>query len=187
MNKDKLVELGLSEEQAQQVLDGFGKMIPIERLNEKIEEVKTLQTTVTERENQIKSLEPMAAGNEALVNQIKSLQEANEATKTEYENQLKDTKLNTALKLALNGKVQDLDIVTNLLDRSKFELDDSGNIVNGLEDQVTALKESKGFLFVPEKVEEVATPATPSFTPGSPTPPANGSTDPFAAKMAKYE
>lgn len=186
MNKEKLIELGLSEEQAQSVLDGFGKMVPIDRLNEKIEEVKQANAVIAERDKQIKDLEPLAAGNEGLLNQIKELQSTNEATKVEYEQQLAETKLNSALKLALNGKVQDLDIVSGLLDRSKVELDENGNIKAGLDDQLATLKESKGFLFVPEQVEAPTVP-TPSFTPGSPTPPANGSLDPFAAKMAKYE
>lgn len=59
--------------------------------------------------------------------------------------------LNTALKLALNGQAHDPDIVAGLLDKTKIELDDNGAVKGGLDDQLTGLRESKGFLFVPKR------------------------------------
>lgn len=187
MKKEALIALGLTEEQAQSVLDGFGHMVPKARLDEKIEELKAVQTQVTERDTQLEELKPKAAGNEALLEQIQKLQDENKTAKEQYDAELSETRLSSAVKLALTGKVQDLDIVSGLLDKTKIELDELGNIKGGLDDQLTTLKESKSFLFVPETTDEPPAPPAPQFTPGSPTPPAGGSNDPFAAKLAQYQ
>src|SRR5690606_36019732 len=39
-------------------------------------------------------------------------------------------------------------LVATLLDKSKIEVDEQGNIKGGLEDQLKALREAKSFLFV---------------------------------------
>lgn len=83
----------------------------------------------------------------ALQEQITNLQEANKATAKQYETDMKELRLNTALKLALSGQAHDPDIVAGLLDKSKIELDDNGAVKGGLDDQIASLRESKGFLF----------------------------------------
>lgn len=153
MNKDQLIALGLSEEQAQSVLDGFGQMVPKSRLDDKIQELKTAKNTITKYETDLEELKPKAAGNEALLQQIQQLQDDNKTAKDQYEAELAETRLTSAVKLALTGKVQDLDIVSSLLDKSKIELDEQGNVKGGLDEQLTTLKESKSFLFVPETEE----------------------------------
>jgi len=153
MNKDQLIALGLSEEQAQSVLDGFGQMVPKSRLDDKIQELKTAKNTITKYETDLEELKPKAAGNEALLQQIQQLQDDNKTAKDQYEAELAETRLTSAVKLALTGKVQDLDIVSGLLDKTKIELDEQGNVKGGLDEQLTTLKESKSFLFVPETEE----------------------------------
>lgn len=185
MNKEQLIALGLSEEQAQSVLDGFGQMVPKSRLDEKIKELKTANDTIAERDNQLKELEPLAAGNKDLVDQIKQLQADNKTAKEQYDAELAETRLTSAVKLALTGKVQDLDIVSGLLDKTKIELDEQGNVKGGLDEQLTTLKESKSFLFVPENEPQQQQP--PSWSEGQYNPPSNTNDDPFAAKLAKYE
>ena len=154
MNKDQLIALGLSEEHAQSVLDGFGQMVPKSRLDDKIQELKTAKNTITKYETDLEELKPKAAGNEALLQQIQQLQDDNKTAKDQYEAELAETRLTSAVKLALTGKVQDLDIVSSLLDKSKIELDEQGNVKGGLDEQLTTLKESKSFLFVPETEEK---------------------------------
>lgn len=185
MNKEQLVELGLSEEQAQSVIDGFGKMVPKSRLDDKISELKELQTELATRDTQLEELKPKLAGQEALLKQIDDLQLANQTASQEFTQKLKDTQLSNAIKLALNGKVQDLDIVSSLLDKSGIELDDNGNIVKGLDEQVSTLKELKSFLFVPDQAPPE--PPKPQFASGNPAPPEGGAVDPFASIMAKYQ
>jgi len=153
MNKEQLIKLGLTEEQAQSVLDGFGKMVPKSRLDDKIKELEIANDTISKYETDLEDLKPKAAGNEALLQQIQQLQDENKTAKDQYEAELAETRLTSAVKLALTGKVQDLDIVSGLLDKTKIELDEQGNVKGGLDEQLTTLKESKSFLFVPETEE----------------------------------
>ena len=148
MNKEQLIELGLTEEQADKVVTGFGTMVPKARLDEKIKEAKEYKEQVADRDTQLTDLQSKAAGNESLQSEIAKLQTANKEAQTKYETDLKDIKLSAAIKLALNGNVQDVDIVSNLLDKSKVELNDDGTVKDGLENQISSLKEAKPFLFV---------------------------------------
>ncbi|WP_107841880.1 phage scaffolding protein [Metasolibacillus meyeri] len=186
MTKEQLLAMGLTEEQAQSVLDGFGTMVPKSRLDEKIKELKAANDTITERDTQLEELKPKAAGNDALQAEITRLQQENKDNADKHATELAETRLSSAVKLALTGKVQDLDIVSGLLNKEKIELDEQGNVKGGLDDQLMALKESKSFLFVPET--ESAQPPAPNFGGGNHNPPqGGGDNDPFTAKLAKYE
>lgn len=169
MKKEDLIAMGLSEEQANALIGNYGTMIPKERFDEVNNVKKTLEDQVKQHESQLKDLQDKAKGNEDLQAEITKLQEAQKQAKEQYDQQLKDERLSAAVKLALNGKVQDVDIVSGLLDKTKIELDEKGNVKTGLDDQLTTLKESKSFLFVPEKPAEPAKPQFRGFTP----PPAN--------------
>lgn len=160
MNKEQLIELGLTEEQADKVVTGFGAMVPKARLDEKIKEAKEYKDQVADRDTQLADLQSKAAGNESLQNEITKLQEANKNANEKYENDLKEIKLSTAIKLALNGNVQDVDIVSNLLDKTKVELNEDGTVKDGLQNQIDSLKESKPFLFV-DVQKEIGGPSNP--------------------------
>ncbi|MEK3935937.1 phage scaffolding protein [Sporosarcina sp. FSL W7-1349] len=149
MNKEQLIALGLSEEQADKVVAGFGQMIPKSRLDEKIQEVKDLNEQITDRDKQLEELKKVDA--KGLQAKIDELQTANETTKKDYEAKLKETQLSSAVKLALAGKVHDADLAASLIDTGTIELDKDGNVTKGLDEQLKTLQESKSFLFVPEK------------------------------------
>lgn len=149
MNKEQLIALGLTEEQADKVVSGFGQMIPKSRLDEKIEEVKDLKDQLKDRDGQLEELKKVDA--KGLQAKIDELQKDNEKTKMDYEAKLKDTQMTSALKLALSGKVHDVDLVVSLIDKDKIELDADGNVTKGLDEQQKALQESKSFLFVQEQ------------------------------------
>ena len=157
MNKEQLLAAGLTEEQAQAVLDGFGQMIPKASFDEVNSAKNNLETQVYDYEQQLNGLKDKAKGHEDLQAEITRLQNEHQESKTQYEQQLQDERLGTAIKLALAGKVQDMDIVAGLLDKEKIELDEKGAVKGGLDDQLTTLKESKSFLFVPEKEEKKPT------------------------------
>lgn len=155
MKKEELVAMGLTEEQAQKVLDGFGTMVPKSRLDDKINEVKDLTTQLKDRDTQLTELKKVDAA--GLQNKITELQQKNETDKADFEEKIKDTQLKSALKLALTGKVHDADLVTGLIDRKLIELSDEGKVTKGLDEQLKTLQESKSFLFVPEKQEKQTT------------------------------
>lgn len=151
MKKEDLIAMGLSEEQADAVVGKYGTMIPKERFDEVNKAKKTLEEQVKTHETQLKDLQDKAKGNEELQKTITDLQQANETAKTEYEQQLKDERMNAALKLSLHSKVHDVDLVAGLIDKTTIELSEDGKVTKGLEEQLKTLQESKSFLFVPEK------------------------------------
>lgn len=184
MNKEKLIALGLTEEQANAVVEGYGTMIPKSRFDEKNEELKEAYKTITKHELDLEAIKPKLEGNDNLLKQIEDLQLENTQAKENYESELTSTRLANAVKFALHGKVQDLDIVSSLLDKTSIELDENGNIKGGLDEQIASLKEAKSFLFVPDQVEEVASTPPPTFTTGNNAPPSGEQADPFATKLA---
>ncbi|NGP60067.1 hypothetical protein FLT15_17485 [Paenibacillus thiaminolyticus] len=128
-----------------------GSWIPKTKFDEVNEARKQAEKDITERDKQLEELKKNTGDAEALRKQIETLQADNQAAKEKYEAEAKELRLNTALKLALTGKAHDPDIVAGLLDKTKIELDDSGAVKGGLDDQIKALQTSKGFLFVPEE------------------------------------
>lgn len=189
MNKEQLIALGLTEEQAKAVAEGYGIMIPKARLDEKIAELKTAQDLVAERDKQIEKLGKDAKGNEELQAQIAQLTEDNKKAAEEYEAKLHKERFDTALEKALTGaKARNLKALTSLLDLDKVKLEDKE--LKGLDEQLTALKESDSYLFDIEedKHDEDEPPAQPkprmSFGQNHGQ---NDPTDPFMAKLARYK
>ncbi|MCC8435471.1 phage scaffolding protein [Brevibacillus sp. M2.1A] len=152
--KELLKGMQLSEEQIKQITEGvegnYKGYVPEHRFKEVNDAKKSLETTLKERDQQLTDLKKSAEGNETLQTKIKELEDANKQAADKYQTELKELRTNTALKLALNGKVHDPDLVSSLLDKTKIELDDAGNVKAGFDDQLKALQESKAFLFVPE-------------------------------------
>ncbi|AJS59861.1 phage scaffolding protein [Paenibacillus sp. IHBB 10380] len=159
MNKDQFIALGISEEQATKAANASQEelktYIPKHRFEEVSEENKTLKGTVKENEKQLEVLKTTAGTSEELKEQITKLQDDNKIASEKYEAEVKTLRINTALKLALASDTHDPDLVAGLLDRGKIELDDSGNVKSGLDEQIKSLRESKAFLFA-EKKEETA-------------------------------
>ncbi|QTH44954.1 phage scaffolding protein [Cohnella sp. LGH] len=154
MNKEQFVALGLSEELAEKAavasveeLKGF---IPKARFDEVNDGKKQAEKDRDKISAQLEDLKKSAGDAAELTKKIETLQAENKATKEKYEADAAALKLGTAVKLALTGKVHDPDIVAGLLDKTKIELDDNGNVKAGLDDQIKALQTSKAFLFVPE-------------------------------------
>lgn len=107
---------------------------------------KQLETDVKDRNTQLEDLKKSAGDNAVLKQQIEQLQNDNKKKDEEYQAELKDLKLTNAIKLALSDSAQDTDLVVGLIDKSKLILSDDGK-VTGLDEQITGLKDTKGFLF----------------------------------------
>lgn len=128
-----------------------GNWFPKDKFDEVNNTKKRLETDLKDRDKQLADLQKAAGDVPALQEQITKLQEDNKVATDKYETDMKELRLNTALKMALSGQVHNADIVTKLLDKTKIELDDNGAIKGGLDDQLTGLRESDGFLFVPKE------------------------------------
>ena len=125
-----------------------GNWIPKDKFNEVNEAKKQLEADLKDRDKQLADLKKAAEGNEELRKQIEQLQADNKAAAEKYEAKIKEMAVTTAIKLAVAGHVHDPDLVAGLIDKSKIELDENGNVKAGLEDQIKVLRESKAFLFV---------------------------------------
>lgn len=148
MNKEKLIALGLTEEQANAVLEGFKGFVPADRFNEVNEAKKAAEALVTERDNQLTALKKSAGDNEELKAQIENLQKENKAAKAEFESKVKTLKIDNAINSALTANgAKNLKAVRALLDMEKIGLE--GEEVKGIDEQIKALvaDESSSFLF----------------------------------------
>lgn len=143
--KEQLVEMGLTDEQADKVIEGYGQMIPKSRLDTKIQEVNDLKGQLADRDTQLEALKKVDV--KALQTTITDLQTANETAKAEYEAQLKQRDFDHALDGALrDAKARNIKGVRANLDLDAIKLD--GDKLLGLDEQLTALKASDDYLFV---------------------------------------
>lgn len=133
------------------VEEQYKSHVPKHRFDEVNEAKKQLEMDIKERDKQLTELKNTAGNHEELKKQIETLQTENKQKDSEYQSKLRDLSVTAAIKLAVAGEVHDPDLIVTLLDRSKIELDDQGNIKNGLNDQVKALRDAKSFLFVEKK------------------------------------
>lgn len=150
--KTLLQEKGVSSEvvhevvaAAEEKMKGF---IPKHRFDEVNEAKKQLEEQLAERDKQLAELKKAAGDNEELKKQIEQLQQENKTKEQEYQARIRDMAVTTAIKLAVAGDAHDPDLVATLIDKSKIEVDEEGNIKDGLDDQLKALREAKSFLFV---------------------------------------
>lgn len=158
MTKEQFIALGLTEEQATKAAAASAEelktYIPKARFDELNEVKKQAEKDRDTLTGQMEDLKKSAGASEELKKQIEKLQGENKTAKEKYEADIKALALTNALKLALTGKTHDPDIVANLMDRTKIELNEDGSIKAGLDEQLKSLKESKAFLFVEEKKDD---------------------------------
>lgn len=96
-----------------------------------------------ELNKQLEELKKAAKGNEQLTSTIEDLQKMN----GEWEIKYKDGMLMNAVKMAaIKANARDASDVLSLIDKSKLVLKED-NSVEGLDEQLNSLKESKGYLF----------------------------------------
>ena len=165
MEKEQLIALGLTSEQADKVLGAhktyMESFVPKGRFNEELEAKKNLETQLAERDKQLKELEKSAGDNKELKAQIEKLQNDNKTAAEKYAKDLFDLQLNNAVDVAITGaKGKNSKAIKALLDLEKADLKD-GKVI-GLEEQLSNLKKSDPYLFEIEKQ-----PANPNrFKPG---------------------
>lgn len=146
MKTEFLKNLGLTDEQIQSVMAENGKDITAyktEIANLK-DDIKVKDGVIETKNNKIAELEKVD------VEAIKK--EQFELGKTEGSKEIEVFKKQTALDKALQGyKAKDTSILSKMLDMEKVKFNDKFEIVEGLEDQITTLKESHDYLFENDK------------------------------------
>lgn len=154
MTKEKLLEWGLTEEQATKVMEGLnGSFVTKARFNEVNTELTTAKNTIKERDTQLETLKKASGDTKALQDQITQLQADNKKKDTDHAAELKNLKISNAVELALTGaKAKNNTAVKALLVDfiGKAELAEDGT-VKGLDDEVKKLVEGKDTAFLFDK------------------------------------
>ncbi|MED4843893.1 phage scaffolding protein [Bacillus atrophaeus] len=123
-----------------------GQWFPKERFDAVNNEKKDLKSQLDERDQQLNTLQKQAKGNEELQAAIESLQEENQKTAAEYQQKLDQQTFDFAIESALrDAKSKNIKAVKANLNLDGLKLAD-GKVL-GLEEQLTALKESDSYLF----------------------------------------
>ncbi len=148
MKREFLTSLGLGDDAIDKIMAEHGK--DINSLKEKITslegEIGTNKQTISERDKQLDELKKSAGDSEKLQKQIEKLQEENKQAAEKHAADMKAVKLDNAVKLALtNAKVKDIDMLRVKLNLDGAEMD--GDVVKGLDEQITKLKESHPYMF----------------------------------------
>lgn len=157
MTKEKLMEWGRTEEQANKVMEGLnGSFVTKARFNEVNTELTKAKATITERDGQLEALKKSGADATALQEQITQLQADNKKKDADHAAELKALKISNAVELALTGaKAKNTTAVKALLADfiAKAELAEDGT-VKGLDDEVKKLVEGKDTAFLFDKATE---------------------------------
>ena len=141
--------MGLNDDQIASVMTAYGKEVnPLkEQLDSMKSERDSLKQQVSDRDGQLDDLRKNAGKNEELEAQIKQLQDDNKANATKYQNELaakeKSFKIEGALR---DAKAKNVKAVISLIDTDKVSVKKDGTL-DGLTDQLDAVKKSDGYLF----------------------------------------
>lgn len=148
MNKEDLIAMGLTGEQAEKVMGSLdGNFVTKTRFNEINEENKSLKQSVADRDKQLEGLKKSSGDNAELKKQIETLQQQNAEQQKAHEAELAQLKLENAIDTALTAAgAKNVKAAKALLDTSKVKLGEDGKL-SGWEEQLKAVQESDSYLF----------------------------------------
>jgi len=149
MKREELKELGLNDDQIAAVMTAYGKEVnPLkEQVDSLTSERENLKQQVSDRDGQLDDLRKNAGENDDLKATIKRLQDDNKAAEAKYKNDLaakeKGFKIESALR---DAKAKNVKAVLSLIDTEKVNVQKDGTL-DGLTDQIEAVKKSDSYLF----------------------------------------
>ncbi|MDT2734081.1 phage scaffolding protein [Enterococcus thailandicus] len=148
MKREQLKELGLTDEQIGSVMALHGTTV--NELNSNVataeQQANQYKEQLDANQSELDALKKSAKGNEELTTQLSELQEKYNQAKSDSETKIAEIKKTSAVELALTqAGARNIKAAKALLDNEKLELSDEG--IKGLEEQLTALKESDAYLF----------------------------------------
>lgn len=179
MTKEKLLEWGLTEEQANKVMEGLnGSFVTKARFNEVNTELSAAKKTISERDAQLETLKKSTGDTEALQKQISDLQADNAKKDKDHAAEMKALKIANAVDMALTGaKAKNTVAVRALLTDfiAKADLSDDGT-VKGLDDEIKKLVEGTDTAFLFDKAPEKKFKGAKAAEKGDPAPDAGDMT-----------
>lgn len=185
MKREVLKNLGLSEEVIEKIMAEYGNSVTTlkNKQTDLEQQVADYKTQLSERDKQLDTLKKTAGDSEALTQQIAELQAANKQTAAAYEEKIKQLGIDNAVNLALTQSgAKNPKAVKALLNLENAKMD--GDVIVGLEEQLTKLKETDSYMFHVEQKPNIqgTHPNSGSGVPAD-TPPA-GSYEAFAQSWA---
>lgn len=152
MKREFLRGLGLKEETVQKIVDEHHDTL--RDFKNKAEKTESLQEQLDKankeldnRDKQITDLQKAKDGdNQELKDKLANYEKEN----AQYKADMKELKLNNAVKLAVAKDANDADDILAFINKDELELQDDGN-VKGLDKAIESLKESKPYLFAESK------------------------------------
>ena len=155
MNKEDLIAMGLTEEQAKKVMDSLdGNYVTKTRFNEVNEENKTLKKSVSDRDKQLEDLKKSSGDNEELKKQIETLQQENANQKMAHDAEMTQLRLDNAIDAALTAAgAKNIKAVRALIDTSKVKVGEDGKLT-GFDDLLSAVQKSDSYLFTEKQQKQ---------------------------------
>lgn len=186
MNKEKLIEMGLTEELATKVAKELdGNYVPKTRFNEVNTELKQAKDQVKERDSQLETLKKSVGDSEELKKQIETLQNENKTKDESHAAEIKQIKIDAAVDKALNdAKVKNLKAAKALLDLDKAELSDDGT-VKGLDIQIKTLSEAEDSKFLFDVTNTQKNQNSKGFVPGQKKDGVPGASSEYETRLAE--
>ena len=157
MNKKELMNLGITDEQADSVLDMLkDAYVPLYRFNEINEKMKSFKSQLEDKTEEVKTLSSKVKDTEKLEGEIQKLKDDSVKAEADHATALTSIKKSNALDNYLRDqKAKNVKAVKALLDMDKITFEN--DTLAGHEDQVNALKESENSKFMFD--------STPGYTP----------------------
>ena len=187
MNKEKLMEMGLTEELATKVAKELdGNYVPKTRFNEVNTELKQAKDQVKERDSQLETLKKSVGDSDELKKQIETLQNENKTKDETHAAEIKQLKIDTAVDKALaEAKAKNPKAVKALLDLAKAEISDDGTI-KGLDAQIKTLSEAEDskFLFDTDNTQN-KNQKSKGFVPGQKKDGVPGASSEYETRLAE--
>lgn len=152
MKRKFLEDLGLTKEQIDSVMDENGKDIEAEKekTTTTTAELEDVKKQLKEANSTITDLKKSNADNEALQAKVKEYEDTIKTQKADYEAKVRNLTLDSAIEKALsNAGAKHIDLLSTKIDREKLKIETDGK-VTGLDEQISAYKESYKDLFIPK-------------------------------------
>lgn len=193
MDKKKLQEMGLTEEQITKVLSALKEGYVDKTTHEQATlKVTNLSDQLKERDKQITDLKKFEGDNQTLKTKLEEMETANKTKTDEYNQTLALERKKSAIRLALledeAGKPFDVAMVAGMFNLDTINLNEDGTIANGFKEQNETLRKDKAFLF---NTQQGTNPGTKRFgeppKDGTGKNPTTDTPESFGARLAKQK
>ncbi|MFP3356852.1 phage scaffolding protein [Planococcus sp. SIMBA_143] len=146
-----------------------GNWFPKDKFDAVNADNKELKSQLKDRDTQLDDLKKTAKDSKDLSDEIDRLKQENADKDTKYQEKLQQQALDAKLNEALHGaKAKNPRAVKALLDAEQIKLD--GDKLLGLDNQLSALKESDAYLFAEDETPAGLKGRNPHVPPGSEVP-----------------